>query len=456
MRGWNLCWIGLSAVYATAQPAPNPFVVVDRDVFFAEPARQVSDLTVGSLTPMTGGRYAVMMATDVPKRFLEKALKGAPVSMPARKCMVWDTSNDKVYPVQLDTNVSEAVQVEPTSDPSVGIATVSGPGPSGSDGVWSTRSFRVDFSTGAVRAFGGPTAQEGPVIVQTFVSPTKPFAVRVGIKVERTVDPADRTTQFDVEVFDLEGKSVRKNRSTVKGAAFFDGRWGAGGTVLLGTQVKAGGVQNVEGVNGRIVLDPSKATVVETAEKFDPDPEPVDVLPLTLELHEHVLTVDKETSRPVQGLWLAAKKHTESTRALVAADCSGPHFLAPDMSFVAYVSGGRLFRSEILKGDYEIFRQAKLAAERTVALSNAKQVALAALLFASDNKDRLPGTGEFSSSVMPYLKNDRLLDGFVWTFQGGNISDVKEPAKTEIGYITVPGGRCVAYVDGHARYVKDP
>ena len=68
--------------------------------------------------------------------------------------------------------------------------------------------------------------------------------------------------------------------------------------------------------------------------------------------------------------------------------------------------------------------------------------------------DQLPGPDAFRSAVSPYLKNDKLLDGFVYTFPGGSINKIQSPAETELGYVDTSGGRAVVYADGHAKFAK--
>ena len=108
-------------------------------------------------------------------------------------------------------------------------------------------------------------------------------------------------------------------------------------------------------------------------------------------------------------------------------------------------------------GMYSSVFAARSAAERTVLLSNAKQVGLAFLLYASDMDDEFPANGaDWQEQIMPYLKNRDIMSGFVYSFKGGNATNVESPASTELGYISGAGGRAVVYVDGHAKWIPDP
>jgi prepilin-type processing-associated H-X9-DG protein len=95
----------------------------------------------------------------------------------------------------------------------------------------------------------------------------------------------------------------------------------------------------------------------------------------------------------------------------------------------------------------------KESASKAVAISDAKQVALAALMYAADYDDVLPANlgGEL---LEPYLKNGSIFDGFVFVFGGGDLKKVADPASTVLGYKDGPGGRAVAYLDGHVVWEK--
>jgi len=130
--------------------------------------------------------------------------------------------------------------------------------------------------------------------------------------------------------------------------------------------------------------------------------------------------------------------------------------VSPDGQRVAYTHHGMTLVRDLIEIQRAMFEQMRDAARRTAAMSNAKQVALAAMLFASDNDDRLPSNKEdIQKLLLPYLRNQSIFDGFVYTFAGGFTQDIELPSRTELGHISMPGGRIVAYVDGHVKWVPD-
>jgi len=130
--------------------------------------------------------------------------------------------------------------------------------------------------------------------------------------------------------------------------------------------------------------------------------------------------------------------------------------VSADGSKVVFESNMCLFISDILSVDAKVLKQAQEAAERTRLLSNVKQIGLAVLIYGADNHDNLPGRDGFTNTLMPYAKNAAIFSGFVYSYSGpGNMGDIKEPASTELGYVTGPGGRAVVYADGHAKWIPD-
>jgi prepilin-type processing-associated H-X9-DG protein len=75
-------------------------------------------------------------------------------------------------------------------------------------------------------------------------------------------------------------------------------------------------------------------------------------------------------------------------------------------------------------------------------------------MLAMDNDDVVP-SGLSNDQLMPYLKNQDLLNGFNYTFEGGSLSGISNPTDTEMGYVIGPGGRAIVYADGHAQWKPD-
>ena len=129
--------------------------------------------------------------------------------------------------------------------------------------------------------------------------------------------------------------------------------------------------------------------------------------------------------------------------------------LGPTEKSIAYIDNGALLLREIRPFDHELAERMKIEALKAEALSRAKRVGTALMMYAADMDDVLPNGENFVGRLSPYLKNRQMLDGFSYTFAGGPVTQLKDPASTELGFTMGPGGRAVVYADGHAKWVPD-
>lgn len=152
------------------------------------------------------------------------------------------------------------------------------------------------------------------------------------------------------------------------------------------------------------------------------------------------------------------KKQSDSLipdRARLGLADSRPQ-LSPDNSYVAYQDAGALLIRDIQPIDAKLAAKALAEVAKAKAINDAKQAALSMLMYASDMDDVLPGQEGWEAKVMPYIKNQETLRNFNYTFKGGNISGAADPASTELGFTVGPGGRAVAYLDGHVKWIPNP
>lgn len=149
-----------------------------------------------------------------------------------------------------------------------------------------------------------------------------------------------------------------------------------------------------------------------------------------------------------------AAKSTRLDKPLYFGVGAGSSELAPKGDGVLYSLDGMLIYRDIISADRELFDRQEALMTKERAISNAKQVGLALIMYASDNDDFMP-IGDIKEAVMPYCKNEELLNGFIYTYQGGNLADIKDPANTPLGFIKGPGGTATVYADGSVRWKED-
>jgi hypothetical protein len=178
-------------------------------------------------------------------------------------------------------------------------------------------------------------------------------------------------------------------------------------------------------------------------------------LHLTLIRTDQIATIEPEPSLTSDALRETLKKAQVSSdeEGLMADDSLSPD--TDDMIGAAIL--------------FPVFAQAKLAAQKTVALSNAKQLSIAVLMYENDNDDRLPKANSQTAvraTIHPYLKNDELWKSpnpakaeflFNMALSGVNLTTLPDPANMPVIYESAPwadGTRVVAFADGHATRVS--
>jgi hypothetical protein len=186
------------------------------------------------------------------------------------------------------------------------------------------------------------------------------------------------------------------------------------------------------------------------------------------------------TAQNLRSVWLEAAdpKASNEPRALVTPDCdqgvlsdvrgsydrgsAGPDraahsaLLLPDASAVLYRSGDALFAVPLRRYPKAAFLDARRRAQQAAAMSNAKQIGVALMMYTQDYDETLPVANEgFMDQVSPYLADRDLFNnpatgapGFVYTHSGGLLSAIMNPGESSIGYLVGPGGRAVLFADG--------
>jgi prepilin-type processing-associated H-X9-DG protein len=119
---------------------------------------------------------------------------------------------------------------------------------------------------------------------------------------------------------------------------------------------------------------------------------------------------------------------------------------------------------------FPVFAQARVAAQRTQALSNAKQIALAALMYSNDYDDQFPyvqSTDQFRHLTYPYSKNDSVWKttnpnggGFRFAMNLAGVAEtsIDNPAEAPLIYEAnawPDGQRVVAFADGHVKRISN-
>jgi len=289
---------------------------------------------------------------------------------------------------------------------------------------------------------------------QTSVSPNRPL-VAVLSEVNPNLAPnadqlPNRKRNQKIQFYNSSGRLI--SESITETHSFVIPQWGSDGNLYLLSRKYIN--RKPSDSYRRVDLSTAKVSdEVTFPGDFQEKEEnlPVQTIPMTLPLRK------KEISDQVSTMILVATaKHEETEFAIVSSD-SKMAIISPSGESVAYVSRGVALIRPLAHIPKEMFLQARAVARRQVLLNQGKQVGLGFMMFAGDNDDVLPANGaDLQKLLGPYLKDNNQLTGFVYSFAGGNLTDVQEPASTVLGYLPGEGGQAIVYVDGHVKWKSGP
>jgi hypothetical protein len=126
--------------------------------------------------------------------------------------------------------------------------------------------------------------------------------------------------------------------------------------------------------------------------------------------------------------------------------------ISPDGSTISYRSHGSSWVADVKLVPIDEFKAMIAKVMRSIAISNARQLGLAAIMWAEDHDETLPGPGDINAQLLPYLQTNALFDQFTYTYPGGPLAAITSPAETVLGTVDGPGGQAVIYSDGHVKW----
>lgn len=141
--------------------------------------------------------------------------------------------------------------------------------------------------------------------------------------------------------------------------------------------------------------------------------------------------------------------------ALITNDGGGGEVM-PGRQAVWFVDTFGLYLCELLAVDTEQLEAMMKEAVKVDAILRAKQVGVGMMIYGADYDDYLPLSGDWENSLMPYLKNGELMNGFVYLGNGENLSNLKDPANQVLGYIDTPYGRAIVRMDSSVKWEDKP
>ncbi len=301
---------------------------------------------------------------------------------------------------------------------------------------------RVHAPTGTLKILGDTDRWNG-----FLVSPVKPFALLLGQQ-DYQVLRADGTLSAPVPYEQVFATSESRRPSW----GWMLGTWTADGTKLV--TVLLGKTPEGKPERKFILIDPlagKSQPVSQEPPLYERAPRR---LPLRVEMVEGELKAGDSVAK-VRSAWLVGTKG----RLLLCADAQAAD-LSPSGDAVWYISQGAAWVAPLQKlnrGQYEAMHREAL---REAAISSAKQIGLALLMYVQDYDETFPpNTGDIQMILMPYVKNEEIFNlpgtNFFYLMNMETLASIDKPAETMLGYIQTPYGRAVIWVDGHVTWHND-
>jgi hypothetical protein len=432
-------------------------ILTEKEAIAILPPEVVSGPMVSRALWSSDGRYLLVVREDMQltPQLLRKALNTStegrsPVPPPGlTRVILWDTRTrraDEVWKMPMFVNQLEDLQWLPGTDQALALVrqtplpTPQNPTPKTSYGL-----LRINGATGRSQLFNLSDEQSTEQWITLSVSPAYPVAILR--QMSMNVSPEEQQVIF----YQLrEGRRVGAGISGRRDMVGSQIVWSADGAQPY-LRV-ASPSRDKKLVESFYALDfrAGQLKKLESAPRLYAYSQPEQ--PLRLKTSAQILK-EGDIQKPVTSLWLESNVKSEFPRALVCAD-SSQGWLSPRGDHILYISQGAAFVTSLFNFSKEEFEQARNAARRAMAVSNAKQIGLAALMYAQDHDENLP-SGDVQSLLTPYVKNTSIFEGLVYTHGGGPLSAIERPAETELGYVRGPGGRAIIYADGHVKWKND-
>jgi prepilin-type processing-associated H-X9-DG protein len=440
------------------QSQPGVVLTSKRALLLLDPRIAVAQV-VYSFSCSPTGRYLVAVV-EVPNP-TPMQIGSLPPEPIAKKLVVWDSVTGVARDVLLNKDVrsiltrvdwfpgTDKALVQVSEEKAPAQPSGFGPGEFSSYVKWSL----LDAAAAQMREVDKHNLLQTPATAMYAMSPTGRFAVRVRNKpphLEKESGPiVPGYTTFQT----LDANGTWGQETTLTQEYHYSGStsWSEDGREL---QLAVSKPPVGEGSYQALVLrwDPSTGAAVELqapVASYAPAQSESDI---TL-VREETQLEGPEARAKVVTWWLSSTTETKEPRALVALHAPLARIAAGER-FVAYAVDGVLFTRQVIELSLDQFTRMREAAQRTEAINKAKQVALGIMMYAQDWDGQVAGGIDLQSTIGPYVKNESVLQGFTLVWQGGNLFEVKDPAKTVLGYTDGPGGRAVAYVDGHVKWEK--
>ncbi|MCH7944745.1 MAG: hypothetical protein IIC73_01835 [Armatimonadetes bacterium] len=280
-----------------------------------------------------------------------------------------------------------------------------------------------------------------------YVSPTKPIAV-VAWRESALVGSGEVEVSQWLATVGVNGRLVNRKRIDSLTYMERDRRWSSDGKTFVSTAFVAN-MEERTTEDGFLHYDPGTGAI-EFKTEAEPTWEPRLTDGLALATEPNLIERGGHTYQ-FDTTWVRSGNRRNEPGGFVTEHSENAK-LAPNAGHVAYMAEGALFVKRLKKLSSREYEQYLYDVVKSRAMSQAKQVQLALLMYSADYDGLIPENLSPHSDLGPYVKNAALIDSFTYLFPGGLLTELEDPARTVLGYIDTPYGRATAYADGHVEW----
>lgn len=428
---------------------PASFVLTEKWAYSVLPPVAVVPKDAVSVQWSSTGKYLLIGVKEpsLSPGFVRGILSGQPSPKPSESYYVWDKASGRTTKIGAIPNLYDEsrrfLAIEGTDSMAAVVEAIS-------PGIGSKESrlevALIDLANARLKRIV-PFPNEDNSFVQIFRAPK-----RWGLVAAQTVagHGPERVPSISVALMNSDGRVLK--RLALPNASLNGVQWHRNGDLVrfrISSRGPAGILQTTP------TFDLSQG-----GQPVDADPGPMDGINTPEpDLEALILGVTTKTGVVETRLftaWLRSTKPTERTEVMLQANAQKIE-LAPTQDAVAMIDNGVATVRQLVELPIEAYLRLKNNAERSRAVLNAKMVGTALHMYAADNNDAFPDRDQWANgdSVYPYLKNRDILNGFVYTFAGGSVSNVANPSGTMVGYIPCAGGYAVTFVDSSVRWMPE-
>ena len=437
------------------QPSEEDFVLTEKNAYLLLPPVAVGSGQASMIGWSPTGRYLLVSQSSptMTPSLIKGALQGSPPPEISQTLLWWDKETSRTISLGSLKGLTpfSPLQWLAGSNVAIGIYDEAIPSAKEDDSRLRVVLVVADLGTGQFRRTTLGEWNEPEGYFKLDFSPTLPKALISYIYAPMKKNAAGVRPESRVTLWTIDANLRQSSRVDAGPGALVQVMWHEGGQVA---KLSLARFEERERKDRTVDFDlRTNQMLPQSAGSRPYRPSEVEA-PLRVTITPSQTTAGTITRRH-PAAWIESVKPTEQSVALLSPK-SQTAALSPTNDAVAYEQDGIVMVRQLVVVPKELFFQARDTARKAIVMNQAKQVGLALLIFAADNDDKLPGPEQMPDCLKQYLQNEALMQGFQYTFGGGSLESIKNPAETAIGYIPGPGGFAWLYGDGHVVWKTEP